>query len=236
MDEHLHPTLDALEKNFSPTSIFLYGSRARTDATERSDYELGIIFSKEQYAGHTELQTVVTQDGINVYPFELEAFKAGNLDTPFNKDIYLQEIIRAGETLRGEDIIGSVSRPDITTLDCLLDAEFNLGYALGAIVANRSGATIAANTMFYKSCLFATRALILFKNKTLPLTYDDILLESASLNLGAYATLVTHAFNVRKGDYLHNASLFENITYINQFIIPTLKTALDTSGDTVLVS
>ena len=158
------------------------------------------------------------------------------ISIPFNKNIYLQEIIRAGETLRGEDIIGSVSRPDITTLDCLLDAEFNLGYALGAIVANRSGATIAANTMFYKSCLFATRALILFKNKTLPLTYDDILLESASLNLGAYATLVTHAFNVRKGDYLHNASLFENITYINQFIIPTLKTALDTSGDTVLVS
>ena len=73
--------LDAIEGVCEPTSIFLYGSRARTDATEDSDYEIGVLLPEDKYVGRSVLRTVITEDSVSVFPFHLEQFQAGNPDT-----------------------------------------------------------------------------------------------------------------------------------------------------------
>ncbi|MEM2089771.1 MAG: nucleotidyltransferase domain-containing protein [Candidatus Pacearchaeota archaeon] len=66
-----------LNKHFKPISIFLYGSRARTDFLKRSDFEVGVLFSKDNYVGRSEIKKVVDKKGFNIYPFEYEEFLQG---------------------------------------------------------------------------------------------------------------------------------------------------------------
>jgi len=97
----IEKVLNEIERACEPTSVFLYGSRARTDATSRSDYEIGVLFSESKYVGRSILRDAVKEAGVSVYPFHLQQFLVGNPDTPFNKAIYMREVIVSGKTLRG---------------------------------------------------------------------------------------------------------------------------------------
>lgn len=110
-EKELEDVLDAVESVSSPTSIFLYGSQARTDAVSRSDYEIGVVFQEDKYVGRSVLRDVITSDKFNVYPFKLEALQTGSIDTPFQKKIYLRELVEAGRTLRGENVLGDMNPP-----------------------------------------------------------------------------------------------------------------------------
>ena len=223
MQIDLEKVLDELEKH-NPVSIFLYGSRARTDATDESDYELGVLFPEHQYVKRSLLKEGMP-DNVSVYPFKLEEFKIGNPDTPFNKNIYLQEIKKSGKTLRGEKVIEGMQVSAVTVLDVLMDVQFNLGYALGAVVAHRNESPETARMLFYKSCLFATRSLVVLKQKTLPTTYDEIVSVAQKLELGEFADLPQKALEVRKGAQLEPNDLFRNISFINQVIIPQIQSS-----------
>lgn len=113
MDKDLQNALDSIQKH-NPTSIFLYGSRARDDAIENSDYEVGVLFPIEQYVRRSVLNEAISNSKISVYPFKLEEFLQGNPDTPFNKSIYLREIKTTGKTLRGDRVVEGMQTPAVT--------------------------------------------------------------------------------------------------------------------------
>src|SRR4030066_1541631 len=110
-----------LNEHFKPISIFLYGSRARTDFTNRSDFEIGVLFPKDRYVGRREIGKLVSKEGYNFYPFEYEDFLQGRIDTPFQKKIYMRELVLAGKTLSGEKIIEKMKEPSISIIDLIQD-------------------------------------------------------------------------------------------------------------------
>ena len=225
-----------LIKHFKPISIFLYGSRARTDFLKRSDFEIGILFSKDNYVGRSEIKKVVSKKGFNIYPFEYEEFLQGKIDTPFQKKIYLRELITAGKTLSGEKVIEKMKAPQIRIIDLIQDLRFNLGYALASIISHRNGDKVTASTEFYKSCLFATRTLIILKLRVFPLTYDEILKKSKQIDLGEYKELVEKAYKVRNGkSEYEDTRLFQNISYLNEFIEPLLLESFEKNSNLTLI-
>lgn len=225
-----------LNKHFKPISIFLYGSRARTDFLKRSDFEIGIIFPKDNYVGRREIKKVVSKNGFNIYPFEYEKFLEGKIDTPFQKKIYLRELIMAGKTLSGEKVIEKMKAPQISIIDLIQDLRFNLGYALASVISHRNRDKITASTEFYKSCLFATRTLIILKLRVFPLTYDEIFEKSEQIDLGEYKELIEKAYKVRNGKAEYeDKDLFQNISYLNESIEPLLLESFEKSSNLTLI-
>jgi len=232
----MEEVVELLVKNFRPISIFLYGSRARKDFLRESDFEIGIIFRRKDYVGRREIKKIVNKGGFNIYPFIYESFTTGVLDTPFQKKIYLRELVSTGKTLFGEKVVENMQAPQINIIDAIQDLRFNLGYALASIISHRNGDKKTASLEFYKSCLFATRDLEMLKLGTFPLTYDEIFRISKKINLGEYGGLVEKAFSIRKGkDEYKEGELFENISYLNDFIEPLLLKFFEENKDGELI-
>lgn len=227
----------ALNDKLSPVSTFLYGSRARTDALERSDYEIGALFRKNQRVEYKDVREVVTERGINVYPFVYEDFLEGRLDTPFQQRIYMRELIVAGKTLSGKKVLENMDHPKIRASDIKEDLRFNCGYALAAIHPFRNGDLKSASLLFYKSCLFATRDLVMFESKTFPLTYDEILKSADQLDIGINGiALVQKAYNLRQGrGELDLVNIVENITFINDLIEGRLDRVSSSQPDLIMI-
>ena len=227
--------LDRIERVCTPTSIFLYDSQARSDAIAGSDYEIGVLLKEEDYIGHLVLQEAVKEASVNVYPFRLEQFRTGNPDTPFNKNIYVREVIVSGKTLRGEKIIENMKPPSIRVLDVLSDVQFNLGRALSAIIAHRNNSTPTANLLFSKSYFFSTRALVMEKTGKFPITYASIISEAKNLDLRKYTDLTEAAHQARQTGSYDPIMLFKNISYLNQFVIPTFQETFEKNGNKIVV-
>lgn len=231
----LEAVLDSIEKVCQSASIFLYGSQARTDATPHSDYEIGVLIPEEKYVGRAVLRSAINDVRVSAYPFRLEQFVAGNPDTPFNKKIYMRELIASGRTLRGDKVIESLQLPSVEVVDALSDAEFNLGYALAATIAHRDGAVATANLLFYKSCLLGARALIMTKLGELPATYDAIVEATGKLDLGEYQPLIKAAYEARQAGIYDPNALFKNISFLNQVVVPALRETLSADASKVIV-
>lgn len=224
-----------LNKHFEPISIFLYGSRSRTDFLRKSDFEIGVLFKKQNYIRRREIREVVKQKKYNIYPFQYESFLKGQIDTPFQKELYLRELALTGKTLFGQEVVEKIKAPSLKTNSLIQELRFNLGYALAAVISHRNNDKKTASLEFSKSCLFATRALVIFKLRKFPLTYEEILSDSSALNLREYKELITEAYKTRKGEKYREESLFQNISYLNDFIEPLLLKSLDENGDKVVM-
>ncbi len=228
--------LKKIIKTCNPVSVFLYGSRARTDFLNSSDFEIGVLIPADRYIGINEFKKAVGEDGTNVYPFRLEDFKNGIIDTPFQKTIYLRELVSAGKTLYGEKVIENMDAPAITVVDVMQDLRFNMGYALGALISHRHKDFKTASAEFYKSCLFGTRSLLVFKKRKLALSYDEIFSLSKKLDLDIYADLVKTAYDCRVGKAKYSEmDIFQNISYLNNFIEPELVKYFKKYGNKTLI-
>lgn len=228
---------DDLLKFTNARSIFLYGSRARTDFYSESDYEVGVLMDRKKYISRAEIKSRFDIKGINIFPFYYDNFVAGNPDTPFQKSIYMREIIEAGKTLAGEKIIESLQPPVISLLDIIQDVRFNLGYALAATHSFRNGDNLTASLHLAKSCLFGTRNYIIFKTNKLLISYDNIVKASKELDLQEYQDLPAYAAKLRKEEVgVDDKSLFQNISYLNKFIENDLMASFRKEGDRALVS
>ena len=206
-------------KKYKPKSAFLYGSRAREDYLQNSDYEIGVLFFKKDYLSRSKLEIIFRRyKNFNIYPFEYERFIEGKIDTPFQKNIYLREIIERGKTIVGDEIIKNIKPPEICIIDLVQDIRFNIGRSLDSIICEREKNSRIAASIFSKSCLFGTRDLIILKLKKFPVSYNEIHKLSKKLNLGSYKKVIESAYKVRKGDKIKKKDLFENISYLNQFV------------------
>lgn len=194
-----------------------------------------MLLTEKRYVGRAVLRSAINDKRVSAYSFRLEQFVAGNPDTPFNKNIYMRELIASGRTLRGDKIIEGLEPPNIEVVDALSDAEFNLGYALAATIAHRDGATDTTNLLFYKSCLFGARALIMAKLGELPATYDAIVEAANKLDLGEYQALIKTAYDARQTGVYDPNALFKNISFINQAVVPALREMLEHDAKKVVM-
>ena len=228
--------LNKIIKLCNPTSIFLYGSRARTDFLKRSDFEIGVLIPESRYFSRSDIKKNINIPNVSIYPFRLEDFTNGIIDTPFQKSVYLRELISAGKTLYGKKVIEHMKPPAITTIDLMQDLRFNIGYALASIISHRNHDTKTTSLEFYKSCLFGTRNLVLLKKRKFALTYDEIFLLSKEINLDIYADLVRSAYQCRIGKAKYSEiDLFKNISYLNKFIEPELMKYFKKYGDKIII-
>lgn len=232
----LQSVLDRLEKICNPISIFLYGSRARTDFLKRSDFEIGVLIPKRRYVSRSEIKKLINEKGFNIYPFEYEDFLKYKIDTPFPKAIYLRELILGGKTLRGKKVIENMKPPEIRVLDVIQNIRFELGLALASRFSYSNNDKITASLEFSKSCLFGVRCLEILKLKKFPLTYNEIYNLSRKLKLGDYQNLVKNAYNLRLGrTKLKEGYLFKNISFLNEFIEPQIISYFEKYGNRILI-
>ena len=233
----LNIVLDKIEKLCNPISIFLYGSRARIDYLNRSDYEIGVLMKKNKYISRSKIKVGIKEKGFNVYPFKYEDFIKSELDTPFQKTIYLREIVEAGKTLRGEKVIENMKTSEIKVLDIIQDLRFNLGYAFASMHSYRNGDKLTASYEFYKSCMFALRDLEILNLKKFVVSYDDIYKLSKKLKLSKeYKDLIYTAYKARQGkEKFQYKDIFTNMSFLNNFIEPQIVEYFKKNGNKVLI-
>lgn len=232
----LNAILDKLETFCEPISIFLYGSRARTDFLKRSDFEIGVLIPERRYMSRGEIRKIIKEKKINIYPFRYEDFIKGKIDTPFQNSIYLRELVLTGKTLRGKRVIEEINPPTIKVIDIIQDLRFNIGYALASVISYRNSDSKTASMEFYKSCLFGTRSLVILKLKIFALTYKEIYEFSKKLKLGEYELLVLVAYKSRQGKIKYSEKdMFQNISYLNKFIEPQLIRYFNKYGNKILI-
>lgn len=234
MDEKIYLILKKIFKETKPVSIFLYGSRARTDFKTNSDYEIGVIYDKNKIS-RSELAKMHDLNNLVLYPFELNDVKNYELDTPFPKAIYLKELMETGKTILGEKILEKMESPKITTIDLIESTSFEIATAFAAVRSFRNNDLINTSINF-KSALFGTRILEILKLKKFPYTYDEIFKESKELNLdNEYNQLLEHATKVRQGDKPEEKFLFKNISFLNQIVMKEVKDNYYRNGNQIIL-
>jgi len=214
MEKQLNETIDAIASKYNPASIFLYGSRARTDAKSNSDYEVGVLYKRGSKIARRDIQALNPHKKIIVYPFEYESFLEHKIDTPFPEKIFLRELVEAGKTLFGEKVLENLATPDIQAIDLLQRVRFDTGIALAAMLSARHGDKLSSAAGFSKSCLFGVRCLVILKLKQFPTEYDDIWKHAKQLGLEDYHDLFDQAFAFRSGKEPKAESLYKNISLL----------------------
>ena len=231
MDKTLLNTLESIFKETQAESMFLYGSRARTDYKEDSDYEIGVLYKKENKVSRSEIAKLHNFENVNIYPFIVEELAKYNLDTPFPKTIYLKELIETGKTIFGEKILENMEPPKITLMDLLERTVFDLATGFAAVRSFRNEDLISAS-LNLKSALFGVRVLEILELKKFPYTYDEIFELSKNLELEKeYKKLIEHAYNVRRGEKIKEKYLFKNISFLNQEVLERIKKEYKEKGD-----
>lgn len=227
--------LDKVIEQSKPVSVFVYGSRARDDFQDQSDFEIGVLFNRDVKWGRSQLAVLHDISGLNIYPFVLEDFSEYKLDTPFPRAVYLRELISGAKTIKGEKIVENMELPEIKVSDLLETVTFQLAYALGAVLSSRQKDLVTTSIEFTKSALFGARALVILEKGTFPLSYDDIYNELQSLELDEDSkTVIQHAIDIRKGSEIKPELLYKNITFLNQVVYSKIK-AKFTEGDKIIL-
>lgn len=213
---------------FKPYSIFLYGSAATNTFNSKSDYEIGVIFKSDNYISRRKIKEIVPENIYAIYPFKLEELLEYDIDTPFQKEIYIATLIKGGaKTVKGIDVFENLKEPVITKEHLLEDLYFNKGLALSAVKIFKTGNIELANEQFYKSCFYVTRDLIYAVKKHLCTTYEEIYTKSKEIDMKEeYRLLLEASYNLRteKETTVDSTLYFKNISFINKYVANEIKT------------
>ncbi len=172
---------------------------------------------------------------LRLYPFVYEDFVANIPDTPFPKTIYMWNLVTKAKTLFGDDVIERISLPDITLIDLLEEAVFQIARAYAAMLSFRQNDLIGASEGFAKSTLFGAKVYLILKEATFPLDYNQIVVLALKTKLeDDYKSLITHATDVRNGGKLDQQMLFKNISFLNQVVIKEIKLELENGNKIIL--
>lgn len=223
----LEDVINLIVNKFEPYSIFLYGSKATNTDNVFSDYEIGIIFEDNKYKSRLEIKDLIKDIKYSIFPFKLSEVTQCLMDTPFQKEIYLNVLTRGGaKTIYGVSVLENLIPPQITKENLLADITFNLGIALSAVRVYKTNNNLLASELLYKSCFYATRDYIYYKFKKLCITYEEIYEFAISLDeLKEFKELLQVAYDSRLtiNNVIEEKYYYENISYINKFILVKLQ-------------
>jgi predicted nucleotidyltransferase len=225
---------ERLVTNFEPKSVFLYGSRARGDEIEGSDYEVGVICTEENKISLNAIKEVIRDKNFSIYPFVFEAMVADNCDIPFVKSIFRRELKLTAKTLCGEKIVENVETTPITIVDVIKSVRFNIGYALSAVLAERSGAHKLAMRQFSNSNLFAVRDYLIVTQKKFYTKYNEITEAGIKETKpgSPWGGLIQSAYDVRnKPGMVYAKLLYDNVSFLNQRVEYLLNDIYKKEGD-----
>lgn len=225
--------LQAISQNTRATSVFLFGSRARGEGLESSDWELAALFRSENLIAENDLRHIAAvPDNVRLYPYDHELFLRGEIVVPFQRALYLRELRVTGKTLMGERVVETFSPPPITLVDLLCDLKFCLGRASAALVSFRRQDVVTAASLLFKSCIFATRDWVTFTRRHFPATYHEI----SESNVPGHSELIVKAYSMRAGARPDADLLLNNIYYINRFVEKQIEAEYRQRGDFVLIT
>lgn len=234
IDKKIFLVLESIFNKTKPVAIFLYGSRARNDFKNDSDYEVGIIYQKDKIS-RSELAKMHNLKKLVIYPFLLSDIKNHELDTPFPKTIYLKELIDTGKTILGEKILEQLESPKIRTIDLIERTAFDIGTAFASVRSYRNKDLITTAINF-KSALFGARVLEILKLHKFPYTYDEIYQISGELRLESeYKELLENAMKIRNKGKIEEKYLYKNISFLNQVVMKDVKKDYHKNGDRIIL-
>lgn len=236
MDENISETIEKIGRELDPVSMFLYGSRARTDYSEGSDYEIGVLYSRDKKISRTQLKSLSSLKNAYFYPFEYESFLNYNIDTPFTESIYFRDIIGMGKTLFGKNIIENLKPPSISALDLLEEVRFESGLALASVFSFRRNDMDTSKEEFSKSCLFGLRCLVILEVKQFPYSFEQIHRSFSLLKIDAYKDLINNAFEIRKGGEMQEHYVYQNISFLNQVVKRKILEKIRAEGSPALIN
>ena len=216
--------LKKIVENSNPYTVFLYGSRATKSERPRSDYEIGVVYEDEKYTSRKKLGKLMNNPNFSVYPFRLSELINCDIDTPFQKKVFINALAKGGaKIIYGKNIFENFAVPELRKEDLVEDIYFNLGLALAAVRIFRVGEEDLAKDMFCKSCRYVTREFLYMKERYLSLSYNETysMAEKYKNLLSEYYDLIKAAYKIRQGEAMELPVdlLYKNISYINKFIL-----------------
>lgn len=229
-------TIEVIRTQSRPISIFLYGSRARNDFLQQSDYELGVFYAKEEMISEETLHSMAElPNEYHIYPYEIKSFIAGTLNIPFEESIFIKSMVTCGKTISGEQTIENIDPPPIKVVSLLREIKFQLGRASDAIVCFGSGDKELSARIFMKSCLWGTRCLVILKTGCFPVSYSEIVEKSLSLDLEEYAEMPQKGLVAREIGKIEKSDLLRNVWYLNRLIERQILDLYQKAGDQILI-
>lgn len=189
--------VELIQEICRPVSIFLYGSRARGDHFDDSDYEIGVVYDEATPVSRTTLASRLADTNVHAYPCSYEQLRNGRIDTPFQIAVFLRELHLSARTLDGEPLVESMIPPPITTLDALQDVRFAIGRSISAVLADRFHESAVAIQSFYKSCLLGVRMAVLAQLREFPVSYQNIAERALTICPDEHSHVITQALESR---------------------------------------
>lgn len=216
-----------LLKSLDPVSVFVYGSKAINDDNLSSDYEMGVVFKDDKYVKRATIKQLINDNEYSIFPFKESELMSGEIDTPFQKNIFLNCLANGGaKTIYGLELVENLKVNNITTDDLLMDTSFNLGYALSSVRVMKENNLDLAREMLYKSMMYATRNLIFCKKKKLVIGYKNIYQEAKKIDLPEeYMKMLDIGIAIRCNNLeeIDPSIYYKNISYINKYVIPSIR-------------
>jgi len=224
LPEYLDELLKKIWEETEPVSIFLYGSMARDDFENDSDYEVGIIYERDKKWSRQKLSEFYDYKNVKIYPFVEEELEVGEIDTPFPKEIYLQTLLQENFLVYGKKLEEIIKYLKISKDDLMESVGFCLGRAYSAVVSSRQNDWIAVRDNFTKSAFYGLQILVFIKTGELIFSYKKIQEKSKDLLPEEYKELIDHVIEVRKGNVVVNTSLlYKNINFLNKVVLKAIN-------------
>ncbi len=172
------PIQDSVEniyKKTNPLSVFLYGSRAREDHRQNSDFEVGLIYPEKSRVRREDLAAMHTFSNLNLYSFTQESLKKYSIEVPFPKIVFLRELFENGSVvLLGKSLKEIIGPPPVSVSDMFEEVVFNRARSLGSLLSFRNKDVTTATDQIVKACAYALKMYLLLKTKQLFSRYDIV--------------------------------------------------------------